>query len=307
MTCVAALHIFAAPSTTCHKLTIHTYFSAYFALDPAQLEINAYEILRKKDFHKKLHYLAIPWRGLWRATRDNEGMLAEKLDFLRNQLKDVCKEGGFTVVYNLNYNREAILQLLADIGIECVFTPSATLAWEKHPKVKIVAMPHYAINGVDAVPVKDIWYTFIGQAACHPIRQGLVSMRHPESAVIKERPKWFYKPGLDEYKNVLARSRFSLCPRGLNAGSIRFWESLRAEAIPVLISDDAILPDGFDWSTCTMNVKESEIGQIAEILARVSASEEERMRDACRQAYRKFSADNLVSVVENYYNRQERI
>jgi hypothetical protein len=46
----------------------------------------------------------------------------------------------------------------------------------------------------------------------------------------------------DEYRGLLSRSRFVLCPRGDGLTSLRFFESLAFGRLPVLIADDAALP-----------------------------------------------------------------
>ncbi|MEN9841279.1 MAG: hypothetical protein RL376_1079, partial [Verrucomicrobiota bacterium] len=54
------------------------------------------------------------------------------------------------------------------------------------------------------------------------------------------------------YADDIARSRFVLCPRGNGLGSIRFFETLQAGRVPVLLSDRWVLPAGPDWSACVV-------------------------------------------------------
>lgn len=70
-----------------------------------------------------------------------------------------------------------------------------------------------------------------------------------------------------EYADIIKRSRFVLCPRGNGVGSIRFFEVLKAGRVPVVLSDDYVLPDGIDWESCTIRIKEKNFQQIPKILA----------------------------------------
>jgi hypothetical protein len=53
----------------------------------------------------------------------------------------------------------------------------------------------------------------------------------------------------EEFRDLLARSVFSLCPSGSGPNSIRLWESLASGAIPVVISDGYLPPgDLREWN-----------------------------------------------------------
>jgi hypothetical protein len=69
-----------------------------------------------------------------------------------------------------------------------------------------------------------------------------------------------------EYAEILQQSKFVLCPRGNGVGSIRFFEVLKAGRVPVILSDDYVLPKGIDWNTCTIRIKEQKFRNIPLIL-----------------------------------------
>jgi len=169
--------------------------------------------------------------------------------------------------------------------------------------------PHYAINGVDPAEKKDIWFSFIGFNT-HPTRTKLFQLARRKDVIIIKRNNWHFYQNTQqkeqekkEYQDILARSRFSICPRGTGASTIRFWESLQAGSIPVLISDAMVLPDLFDWNSCIIRVAEDEVTNIYEILSKISLKQEKEMRENCLRCYRLFSEENFVSVIRHYYEK----
>ena len=108
-----------------------------------------------------------------------------------------------------------------------------------------------------------------------------------------------------EYKDVLSRSRFALCPRGSSGGLIRFWESLGAGAIPILISDIIALPESFDWSLCTLQIPAKDFIKnpliVNDFMNTIDNTQEMAMKQNCIKAYKLFSNNNLVSPIRYYY------
>lgn len=70
-----------------------------------------------------------------------------------------------------------------------------------------------------------------------------------------------------EYADMIQRSRFVLCPRGNGVGSIRLFEVLKAGRVPVILSDDYVLPEGINWSSCAIRIREKDFTQIPAVLA----------------------------------------
>ncbi|WP_169517111.1 exostosin domain-containing protein [Azohydromonas australica] len=64
-----------------------------------------------------------------------------------------------------------------------------------------------------------------------------------------------------EYRQILEKSIFSLCPSGSGPNSIRLWESLGLGAIPVILSDRLALPGEYsEWRAAAVFVRESRTG-----------------------------------------------
>jgi hypothetical protein len=71
-----------------------------------------------------------------------------------------------------------------------------------------------------------------------------------------------------DYAETMRRCRFNLCPRGnvlAGAGS-RLYETMQAARVPVIISDWITLPEGVDWNSCAVRVRERDILLIPRIL-----------------------------------------
>jgi xylogalacturonan beta-1,3-xylosyltransferase len=105
-----------------------------------------------------------------------------------------------------------------------------------------------------------------------------------------------------EFQEILARSRFSLCPRGVGTATLRFWESLAAGAIPVLISDHFELPGGTNWPSCVLRIPEEDAPRIDAAIRAVDLETERSMRHAAIEAYGHYSGNNIIGGVRQFYN-----
>jgi hypothetical protein len=198
--------------------------------------------------------------------------------------------------------------VLRETGIDVVFTPGASQQ-SNYGNLRVLPMPYQTKYRFKPSHKKDLWYSFIGLQS-HPIRAEIFKLPCLPNVVIKRRNQWHHwqkDPIIKakehaEYANVLGRSRFSLCPRGYGVGTLRFWESLGAGAIPVIIpAEEVVLPGTFDWDSCVIAIKKSDIPKINAILASITPEQEERMREQCYEAYVQFSEDNIVSCIRSYY------
>jgi len=280
------------------KTTVYDFFGNYQTNkeDPIGLEWEAFKVFKEKPLESSVNYLAVPWIALAQ----------------RNQLQEVSKlrlKGGFTVCDCLTgIIGQRTFAACKQVGIDCIFSPCATRR-QFINGIRIEPFPYFSANGSNPNENKDILYSFIG-CDTHPTRRQIFSMDHLEGSFIKQRPGFHYflneqqqKMNKVEYKEILARSRFSLCPRGNEPSSIRFYESLQAEAIPILIADEIVLPQNYDWNQCIIRVAERNVANIPSIIAAITPERERAMRQACKKAYEQFSGKNFVSSIRHYYNK----
>jgi len=272
-------------------IKIHEYYINLFSKCRVDTEYTAYKKLKESPI-KGVNYLAIPWVHL---------INSRQLDMVPN----IQLNGGFTICQHIRYRE--ILPFIQRIGLKVLFTPHAHMN-EFYEDIKVLPFPHFAVNGALPVLKKDLLYSFIGYTT-HHTRETIFDMSHVSKTIIKRRAQWhFYlkkscaEQEKKEYQEALARSRFSLCPRGAGPSTIRFWESLQAGAIPILISDDTCLPKGVDWDTCIVRIAETDVHLIKEIINSIPPEKEQKMRENCLKAYDLFSGKNFVNSVRDYYS-----
>jgi hypothetical protein len=293
-----------AKSNDCLK--IYSCLEEGFQRDSVQTEKKAYEAMISQQPKIKAAYFAVPWNLVSLEAVEQE---------LTRKLAGKKIKNGCTVVVNLSWKFDELLPFFRRMGIKTVFTPCATignLEYKKYDKITIVPFPYFAENEVKPAPTKDILYCFIGSCVrVHPARAAIFNISHPKNAIVIRRDSWMDPRGVDEYKDVLSRSRYCLVPPGALAppipnavaepGAIRFYEALSAGAIPVLINDRWLLPYGYNWKRCVVRVAEKDVELIPQILANISPEREKKMRAAALEAYHMFSGKNFISAIRNHF------
>jgi len=266
-------------------------------LEAIPTEYSAFKILRNNPLKTNAHYLAAPWSVL----------LNTREQFFRNnnnpkvQRPDWVLEDGFTICQHISYTK--IIPYLLKHGVTTLFTPHAL---KNHRDMTVLPFPHHAVNGADPSN-KNLLCSFVGCLITNQVRKVMWDTR-PNDPTIKiiKRSTWHYEgPNRinrqNEYRDILAKSRFSLCPRGTGPSTIRFWESLQAGAIPILISDTMRLPVGWDWHQTIIKIPESNTPNWFKIIKKVTPEDEQSMRKNCLKAYQHFSGDNLVSNIRLFF------
>ncbi|KAK8954685.1 putative glycosyltransferase [Platanthera zijinensis] len=110
-----------------------------------------------------------------------------------------------------------------------------------------------------------------------PIRPALLRHwkgRDPDLQVHEYLPR-----GSDDYFSYMRRSRFCLCPSGYEVASPRVVEAIYAGCIPVIISDDYVLPFGdvLRWEEFSVKVAPDDIPRLKEVLMAVPEEDVRRL------------------------------
>jgi hypothetical protein len=140
----------------------------------------------------------------------------------------------------------------------------------------LICQPH----GVADVADRDIFASFVGSLT-HPIRSEMIKLASPEWYVSTEHHS------INNFCNILARSIYSLVPRGFGPTSFRICESLEQGSIPVYISDHWIVPGNIDFNEYGVLVHNDEVCNLDKILKGFTHAQIESKREAGKYYYEK--------------------
>ncbi len=280
----------------------YEFFTDIFKYERFPVEYECYKQLKHSD---DLNYVAIPWTQILNSHWLNFPGRQHR-DFYLKQLSKECidQRDNFTVCQHDSY------MLLSDyfkhLNITKVFA-CAAYDYDVIDGIEIIPMPYINTFNFNNEK-KDILVSFIGSVT-HECRNVIKSRIRNEYIIFRDSyhitPEFFSEKEKTQnehekhYRDVLSRSRFSLCPRGSNPNSVRFWESLAAGAIPVLFSDNYKLPK-WDWENTIIQLSESSLSnmdyqQLQDILS--SIPDEDAKRENCLKAYDSFKHENYKSYI----------
>src|SRR5262249_46832065 len=124
-------------------------------------------------------------------------------------------------------------------------------------------------------------FTFVGTPAA-PVshvrcREAIYALHHPRSYIERVTGFVFFDPTSADFiarkqhfAEIMARSKFVLCPRGLATSSIRLYETLANRRVPVILADAWVPPNGPRWEQFTIRWPE---GRVAELPAYLESRE----------------------------------
>ena len=286
-----------------------------------------YPVVTEKVFYQQEQnnprYVGLPWATI--IDKNYNIRVIHKLlkpYFKRNDYYTCCQHVAF----------HKLIMLFKLLGIRTVYTPHKLKNVDRFKGVNFVSCPLYAVNfedktrnqifiGKDYSTIERPYlYSFIG--AYNPglyvsdIRKRILAMVHGKEAIVESTRQWHFEDivygghqnpsgyedatnahrrGTERYNETLLESRYSLCPSGAGPSSIRLWESLATGTIPVLLADTIDLPHHPLWREAIIQIPESELGKIPDMLAAISPQEEAKRRSNCIAIYDHFK--------NNYANR----
>lgn len=122
---------------------------------------------------------------------------------------------------------------------------------------------------------KDIFCNYVGRTT-HPIRKELLKINQA-GYYISDRSH-----NMSKFCSILARSTFTLCPRGYGPTSFRIQEALQFGSIPVYISDKFIIPHKVPFNEYGVLIRPEQIPDIPKILADIDPKSKDK------EAYKKY-------------------
>jgi len=98
---------------------------------------------------------------------------------------------------------------------------------------------------------------------------------------------------------LMARSVFTLCPAGYGRWSFRFVEALLNGSIPILLSDDYVLPfaDKIQWEDYCIKVEEKDLLNVEEILKSIPQDQILKMQEKIKNSKHLFTKDFILSCI----------
>ena len=250
------------------------------------------------------NYVAVPWTQImnshWLKFPGNRGR-----DYYLREISNynIQTENNFTVCQHDSFKQ---LQLyFKHLKITKVFCTLHS-QYDAIEGITLTPIPFTFNNTFKSNRNKDIIVSFVGAYITHPIREKLKDNLQGEYFIFRDS---YHVDGdntnkekeEDEYRDVIERSIFSLCPRGSSPSSVRFWESLSAGAIPILISDDWVLPE-WDWDNTLVRIPESDVAELTSetLLKMLQQKDVESMRNNCLLAWEKFNSKKFKDyILEN--------
>lgn len=285
---------------------IKVFFEEIFPYEKFPVEYECYNQIKISE--PKINYLAIPWTQIlnsnWLNFPNKKSLQFYISEFYKINIQ---QENNITVCQHDDYMK--LEEVFRHLKITKVFS---TLHSKKNK-----------LNGIDIIPIsftnnfkfdinvnKDILFSFVGTYTTHDIRKKMYkningpniiyrNSYHVDTDLITNNNH--KKKEEEEYKEVLQRSRFSMCPRGSSPSSVRFWESLAAGAVPILVSDDWVLPE-WNWDNTILRISEDEFNtlgynDIKNKLFDIDDFREEELRKNCLLAYEEFKRENFLSYI----------
>lgn len=156
---------------------------------------------------------------------------------------------------------------------------------------------------------RPILVSFMGNYR-YKVRKKLKQLFHNGKDVMLPIPEE-YRLSLNEsmtqreaYERLLRQSRFGFVLRGDNRFSYRFSEVLSAGAIPVVLSDDWVLPFSravVPWEESLVRIPEASVKDTIEILKNITKKQECEMRKKAYQVYETYlkTAGGTISGIVN--------
>jgi len=223
--------------------------------------------------------LITPWRSL---------ALAKKLHLLDELPKNYFE----STILTFEWEESMIVKEIASFGFKNIFTTSNS----QNCPMKVFPYPDYISDKIISNPNRDINFSLVAWQNNY-LRKTLFDRYGHLSSVIKRNSYGVglengKKDNINEYIDILSRSRFAFCPKGTGNGTKRVWECLRAGAIPVIISDKWIPPQCWDWKNTAIFISEYRVIYHPNSLncsIILPPGQEEIMRENCYKAAKAFT------------------
>ncbi|KAK7306887.1 hypothetical protein VNO77_44847 [Canavalia gladiata] len=96
------------------------------------------------------------------------------------------------------------------------------------------------------------------------------------------------------YHETMKKSKYCICPSGYEVASPRIVEAIYAQCVPVIMSQQYVLPfsDVLNWDSFSVQISVSDIPQVKDILLGISEEKYKRLHEGVMQVQRHFVINN---------------
>ncbi|WP_386685111.1 exostosin family protein [Loktanella sp. R86503] len=248
-------------------------------------------------------YLGFPWATLIDLKQFADHR-ADKIAALESALAGLAEAAApyprvITVCQHINMRHFA--PLLQAAGVTDVYWSHAVKGQPRLPEAPQIAVHPFPLFPVQqSTPLgpgqRSILYSFVGARATPyymtQVRRWIVTqLADNPNGHVSERQTWHYAKAVyddqirdqagagaplvdqtasEDFRDIMARSVFALCPSGTGPNSIRLWEAVQAGTIPVVLADTYAPPGpGWLWQAATVRCRETP-GAVARLPARLA-------------------------------------
>jgi hypothetical protein len=272
-----------------------------------------------------LNYIAFPWANYI------DSIHIKKYNIVKNIIdKEIINKNFidnnkyyFTVVQHIHFRQ--YIDTFIKLNIKYIFTPHFTNKdIELEQKYNIRIFPIFLfptqINSNNVINNKKYLVNFIGQIyhkdMINNIREKIYNnFNNKSNCFIQKNDNWFYQTNVYNnnttyvkdlnYIKIMNESTFSLCPCGTGPNSIRLSESLSFGCIPVILSDNLVLPNipEINYNDYFIIWKEENIHLLYDYLINIDIDTINKMSKNCIQLYNNYvSPKNLHKNILLYLN-----
>ena len=174
-------------------------------------------------------------------------------------------------------------------------------------KQDIAILPYQKNDTAENTCTRDIFASFMGSLTqlhlpSNHIRGGrLTQLQSTAKDIIIGWPQQIQKQlGRTIQPNeLMSRSVFTLCPAGYGRWSFRFVQALLNGSIPVLLSDDYVLPlaEKIQWEELCIRVEEKSLLDVEQILKDIPQERVLQMQEKLKNSKHLFGKDFILSYI----------
>lgn len=312
---------------------------------PAITEKHAYKMaIQYLSSYKNsnIAYFGFPWATLIDHILHNKKDIS-KADVLRENLfkfKTDLKKYDKVVTVCQHIHMLKIEELFDKLGITDVFWTHAIKEQKLFPSFSNISIHPFPLYPVQAIDFKQnnikkkYVFSFVGAKAPNyyltDTRNIIIDhlKGHPNGLVVG-RDTWHYnravydhqihgkekdtknivdKTTSEQFQKVMKESVFALCPSGTGPNSIRLWEAIAFNVIPVILADTYLPPgDKALWDEATITIPENldAIKSLPQYLESIHKDSNmlDRKRQGLKQLRMKYSKDTFIYDIIGFFTK----